>query len=184
MFLKSVFLSGVLFTLAACTGAGHEFGATRPSLESHSHAAQSLKPGLELTWYQGKIYYFNIASSSSANPNQIPDSCFKLGPYVQQQVPTQTLYAIFWPGANMHVCNSDSSSTHDHLISAVPGVPGYSPHMKVLIVVTDVNFDPSIMPIKSVDALNAAVAARQLTILPFESTGSLIIQAPVVEGSR
>ena len=136
----------------------------------------------EPAYYNGAIYYFTISSATSGNQRELSVGCFNLGPAAvdsNPHVPTATLYALFVNGATMHTCSpGDAVDEHDHLLSAVPGTPGYHPDWQ-LVIVTEV--DPSnpllsIIPIRSVADLHAAEAANLLV----ESPAGINVKASVV----
>jgi hypothetical protein len=87
------------------------------------------------------------------------------------------LYAIFLPGATLHSC-PDGSDLHDHLLSAVPGTPGYSAFWDLVEVWPDVNFVPSIMPITSVEALDDALAKHQVFLIDDEIILHAVVLGP------
>lgn len=137
----------------------------------------------EPSWYNGERYLISNPSAGSMNPNPLEIACFKLGPNLNNQRatgPTGTLYAV------VSLADPDHPSEcfpHDHVLSAVPGVPGYSPRWKVVLVLPGASFDPSILPLTSEAAVLAAVQAGQLILgSPTELLGAPgdIILAPVV----
>lgn len=65
---------------------------------------------------------------------------------------------------------------HDHVITFVPGVPGYLPQWNPTLVLPGPAFDPSIMPLTSEAAVKAAAAANQVIIIPT----SVVINQPVI----
>ena len=133
----------------------------------------------EFAYYDGQLYGLHIPSEDSSNPNQFTFFCYSLGPNLTEKPagPTTTMYAILAEGASLDSC-PDGSDKHDHLISAVPGVPGYAPRWNIKIVLEGPNFDVSIMPVTSEQALVAAVDAGQLVIV--DPPVPIIFNAPVV----
>lgn len=132
---------------------------------------------LEPSYYNGEVYLLAIPSAKSANPNQAVFACFNLGPDMTDQKPGPfgTLYVILTPGATQVAC-PDGSLRHDHVLSAIPGVDGYVPRWQIILAVPGPAFDPAIMPVNSVAAVQAAVQAGQLVLL---NTG-LVFNAPVI----
>lgn len=132
---------------------------------------------LEPSYYNGDVYVLAIPSAKSANPNQAAFACFNLGPNLtdQQTGPYGTLYVILAPGTTQVGC-PDGSLRHDHVLSAVPGVEGYVPFWRIILATPGPGFDISIMPVTSVDSVEAAVQAGQLELL---DTG-IVFNAPVI----
>ena len=124
-------------------------------------------PYTEQAYYHGETYTFVIPPSSSANPHQLFVGCLRLGPDMtdQRTGSVNTFYAIFLPGATQEVC-LDGSLRHDHLLTTVPGVPGYSPLWHVIAVTPTPAFDPrvTVMPLTSVEEVGVAVAAGQVEL--------------------
>lgn len=133
--------------------------------------------GSEVGYYNGEVYEFMMPSSTSSNPNQFVFACYSLGPNFTDSpaVPTGTLYAIIVEGATQGSC-PDGTDKHDHILSTVPGEPGYTPVWNVKVVYATPSFDPGIMPVTSEQALMAAVDAGQLVI--FDTP--IIFNAPVI----
>lgn len=132
---------------------------------------------LEPSYYNGEVYLLAIPSAKSGNPNQAVFACFNLGPDLTDQKtgPSGTLYVILAPGATQVACPG-GSLRHDHVLSAIPGVDGYVPRWRIILAVPGSAFDPAIMPVTSVAAVEAAVQAGQLELL---DTG-IIFNAPVI----
>ncbi len=134
--------------------------------------------GNEFAYYNGHLYALHIPSESSNNSSQFTFSCFPLGPNLNDNPtgPTATIYAVIAEGASLDSC-PDGSEMHDHILSAVPGTPGYSPVWELKVFIEGPNFDPSIMPVTSEQALMDALAAGQLVNIDFPP---IIFMAPVV----
>jgi len=133
----------------------------------------------EFAYFNGQLYGLHIPSEDSNNSNQFTFFCYSLGPDLTDKPagPTGTMYAILAKGASLDSC-PDGSDKHDHLISAVPGVPGYAPRWNIKIVVEGPNFDASIIPVTSEQALLAAVDAGQLGRV--DPPVPIIFEAPVI----
>ena len=127
----------------------------------------------ELAYYQGTIYEWMSPAGSSNDPNQLVRACFDLGPDLSGHPsgPAGRLYAIVAPGATMHSC-PDGSRQHDHVLSAIPGVPGYVPRWHLINAVPGPNFSITIMPLTSEQAVHAAAASGQITLI---QTGVVIL---------
>lgn len=125
----------------------------------------------ECTWYNGTLYAFHISSVNSQSNNELLAGCYNLGPLSKSASTgsSSTLYALSVTGASMHEC-ANGQRVHDHLIDAVLGTSGYYPLFKLIHVVNGPNPDPSILPIKSVAALEAAASAGNVAILPWDGT--------------
>jgi len=68
---------------------------------------------------------------------------------------------------------------HDHILSAVPGAPGYSTLWDLWEAWPGPNFDPAIMPITSEAALLAAAAAQQVVLLDDQLPLHAVVIGPV-----
>lgn len=132
---------------------------------------------LEPSYYNGEVYLLAIPSAKSSNPNQAVFACFNLGPDLTDQTtgPYGTLYVILAPGATQVAC-PDGSLRHDHVLSAVPGTPGYAPRWQIILATPGDAFDPAMMPLTSTEAVEVAVASGQLVLT---DTG-IIFDAPVI----
>lgn len=146
-------------------------------LTSTADALAKGGPYTEKAYYDGEVYTFIIPSSSSASPNQLFVGCLNLGPNMTDQAtgPVNTFYALFLPGAHQEQC-PDGSLRHDHVLTTVPGVPGYAPLWHVIAVTPTAQFDPNIMPITSAAGVQAAVAAGQVQL----SDTGIIFRASVI----
>jgi hypothetical protein len=82
------------------------------------------------------------------------------------------------PGVTQHSC-PDGTQAHDHVLSAVPGTPGYTGAWRLIIVIPGPNFDVNDMPYTSVAAVEAGVSAGKLML----QDPGIELLAPVVEGS-
>jgi hypothetical protein len=106
--------------------------------------------------------------TASDNQNElIVLGCFRAGPDFTDHAhdaTSATLYALFLPGADQHAC-PDGTQAHDHIVSAVPGSPGYATLWNLKAVVPGPAFNQSIMPITSERALLNAEAFGQVVIM-------------------
>jgi len=134
--------------------------------------------GNEFAYYNGQLYALHIPSEASNSAGQFIFDCFHLGPNLNDNPtgPTATIYAVIAEGASLDSC-PDGSQKHDHILSAAPGTPGYSPVWRLKVVTEGPNFDPSIMPVTSEQALMDALAAGQLVNIDFPP---IVFMAPVV----
>src|SRR5262249_37908797 len=146
-------------------------------------AAALAPPGVleyEPSYYEGRTVVIQIASATSANPNQAHFACFALGPDLssaERSAPAPSLYVILAPGATQVAC-PDGTLRHDHVLAAVPGSAGYTGAWTIVLALPGVAFDVSNMPYTSVAEVDAAVAAGELVLV---ETG-LTLVAPVVGG--
>lgn len=169
-------LCASLAVMAGC-GGGASGTTSLPAASSTAPLGPVVPAQTEVTYYNGKLTNWVIPGVDTAHQQFL--GCFPAGPAVTSPFPTGVLYAITVPGATMHVCpnNSDPTQTHDHLMSAMPGIPVNPSVWQVWGVVPGPAFTASILPVKTVDALNTAVSNGQLTILPWDgSTIDGIIQ--------
>ena len=134
----------------------------------------------ETGYFDGTIYKFQFPSQNSNNQNELIVDCFHLGSDINGHAdgPRAILYAVFLPGSHMHSC-PDGSVLHDHLLSAVPGSPGYATQWELMEVWPGNNFDPSIVPIKSTAALQSAVDLGQVIVLDDELVLHAVVTGPV-----
>ena len=138
-------------------------------------AASSEGPLIEPAYYNGDELGLLVPSGSSNSPNQVASACFHLGPQHRGSEATNTLYALFVPGATQFAC-PDGSRLHDHVITAAPGDPGYTGAWTVVRVDPGPNFDIANMPYTSEAEVLAGVAAGELVLT---ETG-FSFRAPVV----
>lgn len=133
--------------------------------------------GAEAAYFDGTIVHFQLPSSESANRNDLVIGCYQAGPDLSRasRPAPARLYALFVPGATQHTC-PDGTQEHDHVLSAVPGTPGYSGAWALIIVSPGPNFDTADMPYTSVAAIQAGVAAGKLVL----ADSGLQLLAPVV----
>jgi hypothetical protein len=131
---------------------------------SYQRSAEATEP----VYYNGTVYRFQLPSSASNDQNElIVLGCFRAGPDFTDHAhnaTSATLYALFLPGADQHAC-PDGTQAHDHIVSAVPGAPGYATLWNLKAVVPGPAFDQSIMPITSERALLNAEALGQVVII-------------------
>ena len=131
----------------------------------------------EPIYYDDQVYQAINPGGQSNNRNQLTYGCFDLGPDLNGKAASATIpvYAVLWSGANQHVC-PDGSLAHDHVVVAVPGEAGWSPHWKVVFIIP---IDENVLelPFTSNEQVEAAIAAGQVAVV---ETG-LIINAPVVK---
>lgn len=138
-------------------------------------AASSTGPLIEPAYYNGDEVGLLVPSGSSNNPSQVVSACFHLGPQHTSSEATNTLYALFVPGATQFSC-PDGSRLHDHVITAAPGDPGYTGAWTVVRVTPGPNFDVGKMPYTSEAEVLTGVAAGELVLT---ETG-FSFRAPVV----
>lgn len=133
----------------------------------------------EPIYFDDEVYLAINPGGQSANANQLTFGCFNLGPDLNGKARAEPIpiYAVLWSGANQHVC-PDGSLAHDHVATAIPGAPGWSPHWEVVFIIP---IDESVLdlPFTSAEDVEAAIAAGQVLV---QETG-LVINAPVVKRS-
>lgn len=150
--------------LAGCGGSPR---LTGPALPSHPSLQRSAD-ATEVSYYNGLVYRWQFPSGGSSDQNELvlPD-CFRAGPDFTQHTQfgqVARLYALFLPGATQHSC-PDGSDLHDHVLSDVPGTPGYATLWDLIEAWPGPNFNPAIMPITSEDALLNAARLGQVIII-------------------
>jgi hypothetical protein len=120
----------------------------------------------------------------SAKPNGATFACFGLGPNLaktSRSASTPTLYVILNDFATQDHCDGDASALrHDHVLSTVPGQPGYTGSYSLVLAVPGPAFDPSDMPFTSVAQVQAGVANHELVL---QDVGVQMI-APVIGGAH
>jgi hypothetical protein len=129
-------------------------------------------------YYNGAVYTLIVPSGNSSNPNQFLVLCFPpQGPNFNNHshAPANTFYEILLPGATQYAC-PDGSLRHDHVMTFVPGVPGYRPLWNPTLFLPGPAFDVSIMPLTSEAAVKAAAAANQVIIIPTSD----VLHQPVI----
>lgn len=119
----------------------------------------------EIGYYNGQLYQFEFPSANSNNQREVLSLCFRIGPDFtgHPTSPTNKIYALFVPGASQHVC-PDGGSAHDHVLSAVPGAPGYSTLWELFVVTPGPNFAQAHPPFTSEAAVLDAASNNQLLI--------------------
>ena len=173
----SVFLLSATI-LTSCDSSSMSAPKPSAAADQASGGGSATDPGIsELAFFQGTLYQWMSPAGSSSDPNQLVRACFHLGPDLigHASGPAGRLYAIVVPGATQHAC-PDGSRKHDHVLSAVPGTPGYVPRWHLINAVPGPNFSIEIMPLTSEQAVLAAAAAEQITII---QTG-VVVMGPVV----
>lgn len=174
--------------MAACLAGGSLTAAcesTEPTTSSvalataHVNAAPP-QGAAETGYFNGQSYQFVFPSGTSNNQNELLADCFRLGPDLTTHPagPSARLYAIFLPGASLHSC-PDGSVVHDHLLSTVPGFPGYTGHWDLLEAWPGPNFIPGIVPITSEADLLAAASAGQVIIIDDQLPLLAVVKGPI-----
>ena len=132
-------------------------------------------------YYDGEIRQVMMGpSGNSRNPNQAPSPCWGLGPDFSQtnrSADVPLFYTLFVPGASQMMCPEGitPSRTHDMVLTAVPGDPGYNGAVQLVRCVPGPNFDIADMPYTSAADVEAGIAAGELSCTPIR-----ILAAPVV----
>lgn len=136
---------------------------------------------VETGYYDGGTVTFLQPSATSSNPNQGQFACFALGPDLSggnRSAAAPPLYVIVAPGATQDSC-PDGSLRHDHVLSTVPGAPGYTGAWTLVLVLPTAAFVAADMPFTRVAEVEAEAAAGRVTLV---DTGVRMI-APVVGGA-
>ncbi|HWI05952.1 MAG TPA: hypothetical protein VNT54_00375 [Solirubrobacteraceae bacterium] len=117
-------------------------------------------------------------SGNSQNPNQAPSPCWGLGPNFSQtnrSADVPIFYTLFVPGATQMMC-PNGSLTHDMVLTAVPGDPGYNGAVQLVRCGKGPNFATAdTMPYTSAQEVEAGIAAGALNCTPVR-----VLAAPVV----
>ncbi len=171
----AAFASGIVL-VSACDQTRDPSGLVTPSARRFSAVAGTTG---EVAYFDGQVYAWQFPSQSSNKQNELVFDCFHLGVDVTGRVAPHVnrLYAVFLPGANQHSC-PDGTEVHDHILSAIPGSPGYSSVWDLMEVWPGPSFDPSIMPITSEQALLAAATAGQVVILDDQFPLHAVVTGP------
>jgi hypothetical protein len=142
------------------------------------------QPRVEAAWYNGQTVQFMQPAVFSSDPNGATFACFGLGPNLantSRSATTPTLYVILNDFATQDHCDGDASALrHDHVLSTVPGQPGYTGSWSLVLAVPGPAFDASDMPFTSVAQVQAGVASGELVL---QDVGVQMI-APVIGGAR
>ena len=150
-------------------------GAVRAELVAPT--AGSLR---EPVYYEGRLLFAQLAAATSSDPNQLQFLCYDFGHDFNpsdQNALASPVYVIIAPGATQHAgCPDGSAPTHDHVVGVIPGDGGYTGFYRITAVVALPNFNPSRMPITSVAAMQAAVDAGEMLVLP----PLFVIHAPII----
>lgn len=181
-----------LMLSAACQADSRTDRLLAPDATTVTGASRSAAPApgpsypAEHAYYNGRVYEWQFPTQKSADRQELivgPGGCFRAGVVVPEDnaAPTVRLYAIHLPGATLHHCPGEPTvALHDHVLSAVPGVPGYSTHWHNYNVFPGPQFDPahSPMPITSIAQLEAAAAAGQIVIVDSGKTFHAVVIGP------
>ncbi len=142
------------------------------------------QPRVESAFYGGQVVRFLQPAVFSADPNGGTFACFGLGPDLagtSRSAPTPALYVILNDFATQDHCDGDATALrHDHVLSTVPGQPGYTGSWSLILAVPGPSFDPADMPFTSVAQVQAGVAAGELVLV---DPGVQMI-APVIGGTQ
>jgi hypothetical protein len=146
--------------------------------------AAAAQPRVESAYYNGQVVQFLQPAVFSADTNGATFACFGLGPNLantSRSAPTPTLYVILNDFATQDHCDGDASALrHDHVLSTVPGQPGYTGSWSLTLAVPGPAFDLADMPYTSVAQVQAGVASGELVLV---DAGVQMI-APVIGGAR
>ena len=132
-------------------------------------------------YYDGEVRQVMMGpSGNSHNPNQAPSPCWGLGPdfsRTSRSADVPLFYTLFVPGASQMMCPEGitPSRTHDMVLTAVPGDPGYNGAVQLVRCLPGPNFDIADMPYTSAAGVEAGIAAGELSCTPIR-----ILAAPVV----
>jgi hypothetical protein len=156
-----------LFTAALATGCANDAPTVTvpdsgPSLHAGGHGHGPLR---EPAWYNGEEYLIQVPGASSNARNQVEIACYRLGPAQPAGPAAGQMHVIFAPNATQHEgCPPEYglpfSLPHEHVLSAVPGVPGYNPRWEVLVYVPGSNYAGALPT--SVAEVEAALAAEEI----------------------
>jgi hypothetical protein len=139
---------------------------------------------VENGFYEGSVVQFLQPAVFSSDRNQGTLACFGLGPDLagtKRAANTPILYVILNDYATQDHCDGDpTAARHDHVLSVVPGDPGYTGSWTIVFAVPGPNFDPDSMPYISVSQVLAGVASGQLVLV---NSGVQMI-APVIGGTH
>jgi len=174
----TIFTTIPLLALAGALACEHPSNVAGPGAASAELVAPAAGSLLEPVYYNGRELTALLPAAASSDPNQLQVLCFGFGhdfnPTDQDRL-ANPVYIIFAPGAHQHSC-PDGSYVHDHVVGVAPGDPGYSGFYRITPVFALPNFNATRMPINSVAAMQAAVAAGEMVIAP----PLFVIHAPIV----
>ncbi len=139
-----------------------------PSLHAGGHGHGPVR---EPAWYNGEEYLIQVPGASSASPNQVTIACYRLGPPQPAGPPAGRMHVIFAPNATQHEgCPPEYGLPfllpHEHVLSAVPGVPGYVPRWEVHVYVPGPNWHPGVLPTSEAE-VQAALDAGEIVYAAF-----------------
>ncbi len=129
-------------------------------------------------YYEGQTRLVMMGpAGNSRNPNQAPSPCWGLGPdfsHTKRSADVPLFYTLFVPGADQMMC-PNGTLRHDMVLTAAPGDREYNGAVQLVRCVPGPNFDIADMPYTSAAAVEAGIAAGELSC----SVGR-ILAAPVV----
>ncbi len=146
-------------------------------------ATHGNQPEVLPAYYDGQVRQVMMGpSGNSQNPNQAPSACWGLRPDFSKKkrsADVPVFYTLFVPGATQMMCPEGvtPSRTHDMVLTAVPGDPGYNAAVQLVRCRPGPNFDIADMPYTSAAEVEAGIAAQELSCTPIR-----ILAAPVVGG--
>jgi hypothetical protein len=120
----------------------------------------------EPSYFEGSPVVIQIPAATSHNPNQAQFACFALGPDLARTARAASappLYVVLAPGATQVAC-PDGTLRHDHVLSAVPGSPGYTGTWRIVLATPGTAFDAANMPYTSVAAIQAGGGGDELVL--------------------
>jgi hypothetical protein len=159
-------------------------GSSPSSLPTSERPALLLSPAGssgELGYFDGKVYRWQFPSGVSNNQNELLLDCFRAGPDLSGH-PSGALgrlYAVFLPGANQHSC-PDGTVVHDHILSAVPGSPGYETRWELWEAVPGPEIGSATLPITSEAALLHAAQLGQVLLQDDQIVLLAVVTGPAV----
>jgi hypothetical protein len=134
------------------------------------------EPLTEPAFYNGELVHFLLPSASSENKNeQVVADCFRVGPKVPLSVPVRAkAYILMIPGADQETtCSTDGRPagplTHNHVLSAAPGDPGYNAKFQLVVIQPGPNYPgPAFAPTYDSEArvLDGLLAGELVVVIP------------------
>ena len=139
---------------------------------------------IEHAYYDGQLVTMFQPTLYSADPNGGVLGCFGLGPdYTGIDRPAAPMYVIFDPTATQDHCDGQpTAGNHEHVLSAVPGEPGYTAAWKLVLLyeATPGSRNLATNPYRSASEVQAAV--NDGTLVNETPAGLPPILLPVIKG--